>query len=182
MDTTLAAILGVVAGALTTTGAQLWITSRQRRNDALAAARVTWGALSDALAALEGTIEEGAWVIGAIGMERDLALWEEHRLAVARSVDGLGFRTLEVAFLRLRQTLEQAGSFDQAGLKAVLEDRRLAEDLRYLQEARKVALHAGLTRLERVRDPRKTKRLHARMSAATAVDATRVVADGESAG
>jgi hypothetical protein len=82
---------------------------------------------------------------------------------MARSVDGFDYRVLEVAFLRLRETLEQAGSFDDAGLKAIAEDQRLQEDLAWFREARQVAWRAGLSRYERIRDPRRRKAVETRI-------------------
>jgi hypothetical protein len=47
MSTALVGFLGVVAGALTTGGAQAWLAANQRRNDALVAARVVWATLAE---------------------------------------------------------------------------------------------------------------------------------------
>jgi hypothetical protein len=168
MDSTLTGFVGVVAGALTTGGVQVVINARQRRNDALAAARITWGALSNAASVIEESVQEGEWLIGAQGLERSLSIWHEHRMAVARVVDGYGYQTLEVAFRRLGQTLEQAGSFDADGLHAVATDPTYPGDLVLFTEGRVVALRAARTRWERIRDPRKGSKLEARVKAANA--------------
>lgn len=165
VDAAVVGIIGVGAGALATSGTELWIRSRQRRNDALAACRLTWGALESALAVLNGASEGEGWGVGADGIERSLAVWHDNRIAAARSVDALGYRVLEVAFVRLSETLQQAGSFDDAGLQAVIGDPRLPEDLIWMRKAKAVALRGGQTGWQRLRDTRRLKKLQAEVEA-----------------
>jgi hypothetical protein len=82
-------------------------------------------------------------------MERVLSVWYENRVAVARSVNSADYRTLEIAFVGLRETLEQAGSFDEGGFEKVSTDPRLPQDLAWIRLARAVALRAGQTRRQR---------------------------------
>jgi hypothetical protein len=184
MDTAIAGILGVIAGAITTGGTQIWLVSRQRHNDALGAVRLTWGAFANAAALIERAADEGTWAIDTDALELAVSTWEANRMAVARAVDGLDFRTLEIAALQFRSTHKQAGSFDDAGLKRVTEDPGFPEGRAAFQEAVAVALRAGQTRWERIRYPRRRKKLNARLDAAaqgyvTTTDTEEVALTGE---
>src|SRR4051812_8225047 len=158
-------LLGVVAGAVATGGSQLAISLLQRRNDALAAARITWGVLENARLVLEGAEKDRVWAAGTQEMARGPSVWSENRLAVARSVDAFGYQVLEIAFLALAHTLEQAGEFDEAGLEAVIRDERFREDLFRIEKARLVARRAGQTWRQRLSHPRKVRKFEAELNA-----------------
>lgn len=174
MSAVLLGLVGVIAGALATTGTELLVTSRQRRNDALAASRLVWGGLEDATGVVDSVFQSETWGVSPRGMERAIAVWEENRLVVARSVDNYGYRMLEFAFRILRETVEQAGSYDQAGFEAVRNDERLPEYRDWLRKAQIVARRAGQTTWERVLDSRrKRKREAEEISELAAAETTR---------
>jgi hypothetical protein len=98
-------------------------------------------------------------------MKRGLTVWDENRIAVARSVDALGYRVLEVAFLILRETIAKAEPFDGASFVTVTSDTRLTPDLVWLRKARSVALKASQTKWQRITDTRKKRRIEAEVAA-----------------
>jgi hypothetical protein len=171
MSAALIGLIGVIAGAVATTGTELLVNSRKRRNDSLAAARLVWGALEQATNVVSGVLESGNWGVGPRGMERAINVWDENREVLARSVDNFGYRILEYASVVLRETVEQAGDYDQAGFDRVKADKRLPQDLEWLEKAAVVAQKAGITRWERVTKSRRTRRWESALAVASSARA-----------
>jgi hypothetical protein len=166
MDVALIGILGVVAGSLTTGGVQAWIARRQRLVDARAAARVVWGALSDAVNILNQSQSEKYWTTGIDRLDDMIAVWSEQRITLGRVVDSYGYRVVDTAFSVLRDieaTTTQAQD-PVEGYNDVFEYKHHNWRMLALDEGCQVALRAGQTRWDRLRDPREVRRRKARVS------------------
>lgn len=171
MGVALIGFIGVIAGAVATTGTELLVNSRKRRNDSLAAARLVWGALEQAMNVVSRVPASDNWGVGPRGMERAIDVWDENREILARSVDNFGYRILEYASVVLRETVEQAGDYDQAGFDRVKSDERLPEDFEWLEKAAVVAEKAGITWWERVTRSRRTRGWESALAAASSARA-----------
>jgi hypothetical protein len=171
MSAALIGLIGVIAGAAATTGTELLVNSRKQRNDSLAAARLVWGALEQATNVVSHVLESDNWGVGPRGMERAINVWDENREILARSVDNFGYRVLEYASVVLRETVEQAGDYDQAGFDRVKADERLPEDFEWLEKATIVARKAGITGWERVTKSRRTRQWESALATASSARA-----------
>lgn len=170
-STALVGIIGVAAGSLTTGGVQAWLARRQRLIDARAAARVVWGGLSDGVAMLEGSEKEGSWTIEIYQLDEMIAVWGEQKIVLGRVVDSWGYRRIDTAFGVLRgikaqvvQGIEDADTHDE-GYADVFEFEGHSARMRDLNEASAIAVRAGQGPWDRVRDPRRTKRMKAELAA-----------------
>lgn len=167
MNNALAGLVGVVAGAITTGGIQIWLASRQRRNDALASARLAWAALSEVVHELRASEVDGTWRTGLAGLEgtfeRGLAVWDEQRRALARAVNSYNFRRIEIAFSNVRtiQAELQHGlseQLDDAGFGKVMDDPDHDATMYAFLEALEITQRAGRSGLDRFTEPRREAR------------------------
>jgi hypothetical protein len=170
VDTALAGFIGVIAGALTTGGVQTWITSRQRRNDSLAAARLVYGSLGGAEKEIGLAEEFGQWGSAAT-RERLFAahqtVWTEQRERLARVVDPGNFIIIDAAFDALRaieETVAKArkeGASDE-GISWMTDDPGHDRRVWLINEAIRVTEKAGRRMRDRPFAKRRAKRRLAR--------------------
>ena len=167
MSNALVALVGVIAGAITTGGIQLWLASNQRRNDALAAARIAWAALSEVTHELRASEKIGAWRSGRDGFQAKLArgldVWDEQRVVVARAVNSYDFRRIEIAFSSLRtiQTELAHGlppQVDDGGFGRIIGDHDHQGTMHAFLEALEITQRAGRSGLDRLTEPRREAR------------------------
>jgi hypothetical protein len=166
MNSALIGLVGVIAGALATGGIQLWLASSQRRNDALAAARITWAALAEVVQIIRASEKLGRWRNGLPSFERyiarSLTLWDEQRQVLARAVDSYGFRRLEIAFANLRTMQEELAQYGQTrasdgGFMLIVNDQDHQTTMHAFLEALEIAARTGQSRWDRVIEPRREK-------------------------
>jgi hypothetical protein len=162
LDSWLIGLVGVIAGAIVTGGVQLLLADAQRRNDALAAARVAWSALAETTNVLRRSEECREWRSGLDPLrrilDRNLLIWDEQRVSLARAVDSYGFRRIEIAFSNIRNLLESLSDADELpdrGFRLVVDDARHEETKLSLLEALEVLRRAAQGRRDRFIEPRR---------------------------
>lgn len=167
MDSGLIGFIGVIAGALTTGGVQLIVEHQNRRNDALSAGRLVWGALADADVTITKAAATGTW--GHVGdepgiFERHLQVWESQRQALARASNRADFHIIAAAFATLHNmndVIEDATTSGVAdrGLSKIVNDPDCKTRIKLLNDAETAAMKAGSSLIDRAFEKRNMKRL-----------------------
>jgi hypothetical protein len=94
----LAALIGVVAGALASGGIQTWQVSRDRKLAAKVAARLLTGDLLRCQETVKVMLGGGRWPTSPTGFKKQYDNWLDQRLAFATAVDGYEFNSVGAAF------------------------------------------------------------------------------------
>ena len=139
-------LLGVIVGGLIAAGAEAWFRSRERKAEALVAARLVLQELGTAAISIDLLIANDVWPIPLPQMREDLAStaqWEEGRAVLARTLSGDEWRIVTTAYGFLGQTSTVLADDDEKGL--VMESLRLGRER--ITEARGIlARHAAIER------------------------------------
>jgi hypothetical protein len=152
MEAALTGFIGVIAGAVTTGGVQFWISAQQRRNDALAAARLVYGALASATVELERTQLTKQWGAADLALgppfAGNRAVWSQQRERLARVLDPAGFHCVDGAFDTLKNlddalTLAVRRGQPENPAEIVLNDINFSRRLALLRQAEAVTARAG---------------------------------------
>ncbi len=186
MDSGLIGFIGVIAGALTTGGAQLIVEERKRRNDALSAARLVYGALAEAEAMISYATETGSWGsrTGRTLFEPHIAVWHAQRESLARVVGTLDFHSIGSAFNDLSHmddVISRAFGVmvPDRGVSQVLADPEHGNRMLNLNQAEKAAYRAGRTVSDRVFYLRDKKRLRTLLAGPRQIAAVASESEGD---
>ena len=95
----LAALIGIVAGAVATGAVQTWHRSRDRKLASKVAARLILGDLYVAEHAIGRIVEGGRWPMRNMPtFQRELETWGTHRQALAAGVDATDWTRVAAAY------------------------------------------------------------------------------------
>lgn len=149
MSPEIAAIIGVLAGAMANGGIQTFQHERERRVQARVAARLFTGDLARAERDVQRIIEGGRWPdMNMPTYSREVDVWTTQRVAFAAVVDVTDYTLVAVAY----QALADLPAESKPGRALTFPERAMLDRVRRcIADAYEVTSHRSAPRLQRRR-------------------------------